>query len=172
MADGDAKKLAMGGAFGRCSLGTMQFPPPSKPESGTRPRTGRVLLLDDDPRSSAAIVGVLADAFEVTVLNDPAVALARLAEGARFDVMLCDLTLRGMAGAEIFARVCATSPRQAGRIIFLSSGTIPLALAEFLSRVNNPCLQRPIDLGALRAIVAKRVAEELARGALEPTKTG
>jgi CheY-like chemotaxis protein len=143
----------------------MHAPPPWKPESGTRPRTGRVLLLDDDARSSAAIVGVLADGFEVTVLADPAQALAHIAEGARFDVILCDLMLRRMNGAEVFARVCAASSRQAARIVFLSGGTIPLALAEFLSRVNNPCLQRPIDLGALRAIVTKRVAEEIARGA-------
>jgi hypothetical protein len=57
------------------------------------------------------------------------------------------------------------SIRQAGRIVFLGGGTVPLGLAEFLSRVSNPCVQRPVDLEALRALVERRVAEELARNA-------
>jgi hypothetical protein len=68
-----------------------------------------------------------------------------------------------MNGAELFARVCAISTRQAARIVFLGGGTMPLGLAEFLSRVSNACLQRPMDLQALRALVVRRVAEEQAR---------
>lgn len=143
----------------------MAHVPPSRPASGTRPRTGRVLVIDGDPRSASGLAGVLADHLEVTVLADPAEAVARIAAGARFDVVLCDLTLRGMNGAELFARVCASSTRQAARIVFLSGGTMPLAVAEFLSRVPNPCLRKPVDLQAVRALVDRRVAEELSRGA-------
>ncbi|HEY8039547.1 MAG TPA: response regulator [Polyangiaceae bacterium] len=146
--------------------------PPPRPGSGTRPRTGRVLIVDDDARSAAAMVAVLADHLEVTVLADAAEAVARIAGGARFDVVLCDLTMRAMNGAEIFARVCAASARQASRIVFLGAGTMPLKLAEFLSRVPNPCLQHPIDVRVLRALVDRRVAEEIARGAPESAKSG
>jgi CheY-like chemotaxis protein len=148
----------------------MHAPPPPKLPSGTRPRIGRVLLLDDDARSAGSIVGALADHLEVTVLADPTEAVVRIAAGTRFDVILCDLTLRAMNGAEVFARICAASPRQAMRIVFLSSGTMPLALAEFLSRVTNLCLQRPLDLGALRALVDRRVDEAIARSVPDSAK--
>jgi CheY-like chemotaxis protein len=132
-----------------------------------------VLIVDDDARSFTSVASVLSDRHEVVVVVDPAEAVSRIASGERFDVMLCDLTMRGMTGAEIFARVCAVSRRQAARMVFISSGTMPLSLAEFLSRVNNPCLQRPFDLQVVRALVDRRVAEELAlAGAPESSKTG
>jgi CheY-like chemotaxis protein len=151
---------------------TPRLAPPPRPASGTRARTGRVLIVDDDARSYAALAGVLSGHLEVVVLVDPSEAVARIAAGERFDVVLCDLTMRGMTGAEIFARVCAVSRRQAGRIVFVSSGTMPLSLAEFLSRVDNPCLQRPFDLQVVRALVDRRVADELARRPPESSKTG
>jgi DNA-binding NtrC family response regulator len=138
-------------------------PDPPRTESGTRARTGRVLVISDDDRSSTAIADVLSDHLEVMVLEDPAKAVAHIAAGARFDVVLSDLVMRGMNGAELFARVCAASTRQAARIVFLGGGTMPLAVAELLSRVPNQCLKRPLDLEALRALVDHRVNEEIAR---------
>jgi len=151
---------------------TPRLAPPPRPASGTRPRTGRVLIVDDDARSFTSVAGVLSDRHEVVVVVDPTEAVSRIAGGERFDVVLCDLTMRGMTGAEIFARVCAVSRRQAARIVFISSGTMPLSLAEFLSRVNNPCLQRPFDLQVVRALVDRRVADELALATPESSKTG
>jgi CheY-like chemotaxis protein len=122
-----------------------------------------VLIVDDDPRSAAAIVEVLADHLEVTVLPNAAEGIAQITAGARYEVVLCDLTMRGMTGPEIFARVCAASRRQAARIIFISSSTMPIGVADFLSRVPNPCMQRPLDLERLRALVDQRVGEEFSR---------
>ena len=145
---------------------------PPRTASGTRPRTGRVLIVDDDPQAAAAMAALLAREYEVVSLADPADAMARIAAGARFDVVLYDLTMLGMNGAEAFARVCATSTRQASRIVFLGGGTMPLALAEFLSRVSNTCLQRPVNLEVLRALVDRRVSDELARDPPGSVKTG
>ncbi len=136
---------------------------PSGTISGTRPRTGRVLIVDDDTAAAGAMGTALALAYEVTVVGDATQAVALVADGTRADVILYDLTMRGMNGAEFFARLCAVSVRQASRIVFLGGGTVPLGLAEFLSRVTNPCVQRPVDLDALRALVDRHVAEELAR---------
>ena len=133
------------------------------PSSGSRSRVGRVLIVDDDAVSLSEMVGVLRGEYEVVGSQDPAEAVSRLAGGARFDVFFYDLMMRGMLGPELFARVCAISTRQASRIVFIGSGTMPLSLAEFLSRVPNQCLQRPFDLQAVRALVARRVADELAR---------
>jgi CheY-like chemotaxis protein len=142
------------------------------PASGTRSRTGRVLILDDDPRSAAAIVGVLADHLEVTVLGNAAAGIDSIVAGARYDVVLCDLTMSGMTGPEIFARVCAASRRQAARIVFISSSTVPLGVADFLARVASPCMQRPLNLEALRSLVDRRVAEELARIPPQSARSG
>jgi CheY-like chemotaxis protein len=131
-----------------------------------------VLIVDHDSRSAAALVAVLADHLEVTVSSDAAEAVARIVAGARFDVILCDLNMRAMNGAQIFAHVCAASPGQAARIVFLSGGTIPLLLAGFLSRVPNQCLRRPLDPQVVRALVDRRVAEELARATPESAKSG
>jgi len=136
---------------------------PLRPPSGTRSRVARVLVVDDDPMALATLVAAIAGDYEIVTEKDPGDAVARITAGARFDVILYDLTMRGMNGAELFARVCAISTRQAARIVFLGGGTMPLMLAEFLSRVSNPCLQRPLDLQALRALVVRRVAEEQAK---------
>jgi CheY-like chemotaxis protein len=145
---------------------------PLRPPSGTRSRVGRVLVVDDDAQALAAIVAALAGHYEIVGCQDPAEAVGRMAAGARFDVVLYDLTMRGMTGAELFARVCAISTRQAARIVFLGGGTMPLGLAEFLSRVSNQCLQRPMDLAVLRALVFRKVAEEQAREGPGSAKTG
>ena len=132
---------------------------PVRPPSGTHPRVGRVLVVDDDPRALAEMVAVLSQDHQVVGTLDPFEAVRRLAAGERFDVLLYDLMMRGMAGAEVFARVCAISTRQASRIVFLGTGTMPLSISQFLSRVEKPCLQRPIEPHVLRAEIAKRVAE-------------
>jgi CheY-like chemotaxis protein len=140
--------------------------------SGTRPRAGRVLIVDDNAAAAGTMGTALASAYEVTILGDATEAVALIASGVRFDVILYDLGMRGMSGAEVFARLCALSTRQARRVVFLAGGTMPLGLAEFLSRVPNPCVQDPADLEALRALVDRRVAEERARDAPAPQSGG
>jgi two-component system NtrC family sensor kinase len=79
-----------------------------------------VLAIDDDPQVTTSVRKILSDRHAVSVMHDPIEALAQLAQGAKFDVICCDLSMPGMTGVELYERVCEMRPELAPRFIFLS----------------------------------------------------
>jgi CheY-like chemotaxis protein len=94
----------------------------------------------------------------VTAVTSGPAALAHLQAGARFDVILCDMTMPGMSGMALHERLLAMAPDQAARMVFLSGGALTPAARVFLER--HPVLEKPFELRALEAVVAARVAPE------------
>jgi CheY-like chemotaxis protein len=134
--------------------------------SGTTPRVARVLVVDDEPYVADAIRLVLSDEFEVTATTDPVDALERVRDGARYDVVLCDVMMPGMNGVVLRNRVHAVAPELAASFVFMTGGVLHAHLRQLLGSVPNPCLEKPLDFAALRAFIRRRtrVAQEAALG--------
>jgi PAS domain S-box-containing protein len=129
--------------------------PPAPASSGRR---GRVLVVDDEPLVGRALVRMLSPLHDVVAHTSGRAALELLREDRAFDVVFCDLMMPGMTGMELHATLAAIAPDVAARMVFLTGGAFTPAAREFLDRVANPCLDKPVDRGTLRDIVARAIA--------------
>jgi len=120
-------------------------------------RRTRVLVVDDEPLVASAARRLLARAHEVQVAHDGHAALALLADAA-FDAVLCDVTMPHMTGPELHARLTATRPEVAGRMVFLTGGGLDGRAEQFLRDHARWCMGKPFDPAALLALVAERIA--------------
>jgi CheY-like chemotaxis protein len=128
--------------------------PPNATDVGSQPRR-RVLVIDDERLVGEAIARSLADDNEVSVVTDAGAALTRIAAGERFDVILCDLMMPVMTGMDLYAEMMRTAPKLAGHVVFMTGGAFTPRARAFLETVVNPCLEKPLDMGKLRSLVAR-----------------
>jgi len=87
-------------------------PRPPAPARDGAPSTARgtLLIVDDEPLFASSLRRVLASEHVVTVANSGRAALDRLRRGERFDVVLCDLMMPEMTGADLHAELLALAP--------------------------------------------------------------
>jgi CheY-like chemotaxis protein len=115
----------------------------------------RLLIIDDDRLVAEAIARSLSRDGETEVVNDPQNALARIAEGRRYDVILCDLMMPVMTGMDFYAEVVRVEPKLARRIVFMTGGAFTPRAREFVESVANTCLEKPLDMSKLRSLLAR-----------------
>jgi CheY-like chemotaxis protein len=129
---------------------------PKLQASGGAPRA-RVLIVDDDSASGISLCRLLKP-HEVTVVTDAREAVARLASGERYDLILCDLMMPGMTGMALHAELARTTPEQADRMTFVTGGAFTPTAIAFLDRVPNERFEKPFEIADLLALV-RRYAE-------------
>lgn len=120
-------------------------------------RRVRVLVVDDEANLRSSLAQILAIEHEVEDFGSARAVVARVREGARWDVILCDLMMPDMNGIELFAVLEREAPEMARRTVFLTGGAFTPRAQEFLARVPNPRLEKPFEIDALRALI-QRVA--------------
>ena len=132
--------------------------PPSASESMAR--RGRVLIVDDDRLFATAMERCLAAAHDVVACHSATDALRLLAEGERFDLIFCDLTMPDMTGMDFFAALTVRFREHAMRTVFLSGGAYTAELRSFLDSVSNPCLEKPFDVQELMKLTREWIGPE------------
>ncbi len=113
----------------------------------------RVLVIDDEPSLTEILREVLGERHDVVVVQSGEAALAYLDGDSAFDVILCDVMMRGITGMELYERLVTSHPELAARITFMTGGAYSDAAREFLSRVANRCLDKPFALDDVLAAV-------------------
>jgi two-component system cell cycle sensor histidine kinase/response regulator CckA len=115
----------------------------------------RVLVIDDEPALAAMIGRMIEDDFDVEILSDPRRAMASItALGREHDIILCDLMMPYVSGAELFRTAGLAVPGIERRFVFMTGGAFTPWVAEFLAGCQRPCLEKPFAYDALRAILA------------------
>jgi CheY-like chemotaxis protein len=104
----------------------------------------RVLIVDDEGSIGRALKRVLAE-HEVVVAEDGSAALARIAADSDFDVILCDLMMPRLSGADVYGRACELRPELAERFVFMTGGAVTPASKEFLQGFGGNVLWKPFD---------------------------
>jgi PAS domain S-box-containing protein len=122
------------------------------------PGQARVLLVDDEPLISASLRRLLMRDCEVVVANGGAPALATLAKDEAFDVIFCDLMMPDVTGMDVYAELRKDRPELADRVVFLTGAGFTPRIQEFLNRVPNARMDKPVDVQKIRAIVRERAA--------------
>ena len=118
----------------------------------------RVLYIDDDEILRRMAHRMLSE-HRVTVLASASEALALLAAGERFDVILCDLMMPTMTGEQFLATIEADYPELVDRVVLVTGGAIGSEGVAFLSVTKGRVLYKPFDLDTLEAMIKEVAAE-------------
>jgi CheY-like chemotaxis protein len=126
------------------------------------PERRRVLVVDDDRQVGEAIARVLRNEADVELLTEGRAALARLAAGERWDVILCDLMMPDCSGVDVYAGTVERAPDAVGSLVFMTAGAFTPRTRAFLENVTRPCFEKPLD--------AERIREIVRRGGVPPDR--
>jgi PAS domain S-box-containing protein len=125
--------------------------------------TSRVLAIDDEAALLNAISRVLGDSCELTTVGSATEALTLISSGARFEAILCDLTMPGMTGAAFHQELTRRAPDQASRVAVVSGGAVDPQVISYVERHQLPFLRKPFEAEELRALVTKMILGAPAR---------
>jgi CheY-like chemotaxis protein len=117
-----------------------------------RDRLPRILLVDDQPDMLRTLGRLLHSDADVSTAASGFEAWEAIRQGARFDLVLCDIMMPGMTGLELFERVRALEPAAAATFVFTTGGVAP-EHEERLRATGMRCLTKPCDLGELRRLM-------------------
>jgi CheY-like chemotaxis protein len=118
-----------------------------------------VLLIDDDELVARSIALLLEDDYDVVIECAGNQALERM-KSESFELVLCDLSMPGLSGSQLYQRLAAANPKQASRMIFMTGGAYQADGQRFLDNSIQPWLAKPFTQSELQAAIA-RVYQEI-----------
>ena len=132
------------------------------------PRGARVLVVDDEPLFCTAMKRMIGPEHEVVTVGDARAALGRIEGGQAFDLVFADLVMPGMSGVEFHAALGRLDPDLAARTVFVTGGTFTRSAAEFVERMGDRVLEKPVGAEQVRAVVARALRAGLRRRSAVP----
>ena len=115
--------------------------------------TKRVLLLEGRDGFREVLRDHLAFRFfQVISVPSGVEGLREITKGA-FDLIICDMMMRGMGGEMFYWAVTRMRPATAQRFIFFTGHKNNAALEFFFKRVNATVLIKPFNLNALDSTI-------------------
>ncbi len=125
----------------------------------TTAHRGSILVIEDEPALCRVLERLLLPHRVTTVLRARE-ALARIQAGESFSIILCDLMMPEMTGMEFYEELIRHDSSIATRVIFMSGGMLSPHSREFLERVPNLRLDKPIDTMRLHQLVDEAIGVE------------
>ncbi len=121
-------------------------------------RRGRILVVDDDVLIRRMMRRTLEVAHDIVEASDGAEALEALRADPRgFHLVLCDLEMPRMSGAELCAQLADDLPELLDRLVIVTGGARTQELDRFVTEREPFVLRKPFDLDELRELAARRV---------------
>ncbi len=119
-------------------------------------RKATVVVVDDEPMIRLSIARVLSK-HEVLCFGTGREALEYLTTHAKPDLVICDITMPGMSGPELFSHLCDASPELVERMVFVTGGAFTTQTEQFLNRSDIRCLYKPVPSEVLRKLATDSV---------------
>ena len=137
--------------------------------------TERILFVDDEPILLATYQHQLQDQFDVCLAAGGDQGLTALRDKGPFAVVVSDLRMPGMNGAEFLASVCGMSPNSV-RILLTGETNLTAAIdavneGHIFRLLTKPC-PPGVLIGALRAAIAQHRLIKAEKELLELTLRG
>jgi len=115
----------------------------------------QILVVEDDADLRRMLARVLSAKYFVTTAGNGREALARIRGGRRYDLILSDLAMPQLDGAQLYWQLIEIAPAQARRMVFMSGGERPIAAQRLLRVVDNAYLAKPFEADHVRALLAQ-----------------
>jgi two-component system cell cycle sensor histidine kinase/response regulator CckA len=133
------------------------------PTRGTTQRSaqagrGRILVVDDEELILRTMKRLLGRDHEVVTAASGEAGRAILERDQSFDVILCDLMMPEMTGMDLHSWLAQRHPALSERMVFVTGGAFTPRASEYLTRVRNLKLEKPIEPRVLEQLVARLIA--------------
>jgi PAS domain S-box-containing protein len=128
---------------------------PSSMRISIAPRRGRVLVVDDEAEIGTILRHALEASFDVVAVTSGREALRLLEQDQEWDVILCDVMMPGMSGADVYERATARAGGLADRFVFMTGGAFGASAREFLARISNERVEKPFNLRTVARVVGQ-----------------
>lgn len=143
----------------------MGLPPADGLDAALKATGGRILLVDDQPRSVTRITEALSSVYDTVVLSDPQAALVAAAT-SDFDLLIVSLSLISADGLRLCSQIRSLERTRHLPIIILVEPGSEARLLRGLDLGVNDYLVRPIERSEMMArvrtqITRRRYAEHL-----------
>ena len=112
-----------------------------------------VLCVDDEPRVLEAIEQNLAFDYDIATATSGAEALAMIEARAGCAVVISDMRMPGMSGADLLARLCEVSPRTT-RVLLTGQASLDAAIDAVNKGGIFRFLIKPCPIETLSAVIA------------------
>ena len=104
---------------------------------------GRVLIVDDEPAIRNILARILSNKGHRAQTASNGKAALALLEGRGYDLLVADLKMSGISGAELYQTLRKRSPEMADRTIFITGDTMTEETNDFLTSTGRPYLAKP-----------------------------
>jgi PAS domain S-box-containing protein len=160
--DGDAHAASVPGQGSRfwftawLEKGTEQesAPPKATPAAPAAPRTGRVLLAEDDPVNRTIATFLLQDLGHVVSVAEDGAQAVELATAEAFDVILMDVQMPHMDGLEATRRIRALPGHARTPIIAITANAFEQDRQDCIDAGMDDYVSKPIAPDQLREVMA------------------
>ncbi len=109
----------------------------------------KVLVIDDEPLLGQTIQLGLEDEFAIQLAQTGRDAVELILGSQRYDLILCDLSLPDISGAQVYEEVAAQAPECLERFVVMTGGAFSSELQSFMSQFRGRVLNKPFTLNEL-----------------------
>jgi CheY-like chemotaxis protein len=107
-------------------------------------RPPKVLFVDDDWKMLSSYRTMVAGYLDAEFISSSDDAINRLLSDAPPEVVVCDIVMPGLSGADIYRRAVLLDRRWANRFIFVTGAASTPAVAEFLNTLDVRVFHKPV----------------------------
>ncbi len=133
---------------------TRSLPPEGIPAPrGPARRKPSVLVVDDEELIGRLLTVGLGPIADVVALTSGRSAQEHLRSGTHVDLILCDLMMPDVTGADLFEWLTEHRPELTGRIVFMTGGAFTERDRRFLEAQSDRHLSKPFRLDEVRELV-------------------
>jgi two-component system NtrC family sensor kinase len=127
-------------------------------QTGSKPASAPVLLIEDEPAVLALVRAVLeGHGYNVVPTESGADALRLLADGEFHGVVSDMRTPGGVDGAQVYAWIASHRPQLASRLVFITGDIANEETAATLRRTGAPCVEKPFRVNDFMAVVERTI---------------
>jgi len=124
-------------------------------EEAGRALGARILVVDDEPTILAFLKKVLVgEGYDVATASSGEEALGMI-KNERYSLILCDIKLPGLSGAETYEQIGKVAPSLQKRVMFITGDVIGAGTEAFLKKARSPYVTKPFDIAKLKEEVRR-----------------